>query len=165
MTALALCLLALTDAGLSGFRAAAGRNAAVDKRAYYRTAVLRGMATGGVALGVIGIVIGAVVLLASDPVDRYRMFVAHGQTMLAVYVPFATFVAAAFALYTIRSVDLRSMLSTIVFGPITLLRPLVIVGGAFATGVTAGADVLLAALTAAACMLAVEPIVGRYYVD
>lgn len=163
MIALALCLLALTDGGLSGFRAAAGRNPAVFKYRYYRTAVLRGVATGLGALVAIGLVLGVGLLAAGDAGEQYRLLVERGRVMLRVYVPFATVVAGAFALYTIRSVDLRSLLSAGIFGPVTLVRPLVIVGGALAAGWNAPLDIALGALFAAAAILAIEPVVGHRY--
>ncbi len=165
MIAAALVALALADAGLSGFRAAAGRNPLIYKAAYYKGAVLRGMGAGFGALVTIGLVTGAMIFVSSDAPAQYEMFVDGGRRMLGIYIPFATLVAAAFALYMIKSVELRSLLSTGIFGPVTLIRPIVILAGAAAAGTGSGLEVKLGAAVAAAAMLAVEPVVDRHYVN
>ena len=46
-----------------------------------------------------------------------------------VYVPFALIIVLAFLVRSIRSVDIRSITSTLIFGPFTLIRPLVAIAG------------------------------------
>ncbi|MFS8085643.1 MAG: hypothetical protein ACMG6H_08440, partial [Acidobacteriota bacterium] len=52
-----------------------------------------------------------------------------GTGMLVVYLPYAGIILIAFAIRLYPSVDVRSITSTMVFGPFTLIRPLVAIGG------------------------------------
>ena len=65
MIPLLLWFLATVDAAFIGYREAAGRNALIDKRAYYRNAMLRGAALGQIAVLLAGSLISLVVILSS----------------------------------------------------------------------------------------------------
>src|SRR5437667_1042693 len=54
-----LWLMATVDAGFIGYREAASRSALIDKRAWYRRAMLRGALFGQAAVIIAGIAIGA----------------------------------------------------------------------------------------------------------
>ena len=49
--------------------------------------------------------------------------------MLFVYLPYAAIILLAFLVRLIPSVDIRSITSTVIFGPFTLIRPMVAIGG------------------------------------
>ena len=65
MIPLFLWLLATIDSAFIGFREAAGRNALIDKRAYYRRALVRGALVGQVAVLIVG-AITAIMLVSSN---------------------------------------------------------------------------------------------------
>jgi hypothetical protein len=129
MIALSLWALATIDAALAGYREAAGRSALIDKRAYYRRAMLRGALFGQVVIGMVGAAVAASLLLSAEPRGLLEGLREIGSRMLIVYVPYAVVILSAFAVRAAPSVDLRSITSVLIFGPFTLLRPLVIVAG------------------------------------
>ena len=130
MTILLLWLLATVDSTFIGYRDAAGRNALIDKRAYFRRAMLRGAVAGQIAVAIVGL--AAVGMLATTP-QQVRLFETFEQAatrMLIVYVPYALILTITFFIRAIPSVDIRSITSVLVFGPFTLIRPLVVLAGA-----------------------------------
>ena len=130
MTILLLWLLATVDSTFIGYRDAAGRNALIDKRGYFRRAMLRGAVAGQIAVAIVGL--AAVGMLATTP-QPARLFAAFEQAatrMLIVYVPYALILTITFFIRAIPSVDIRSITSVLVFGPFTLIRPLVVLAGA-----------------------------------
>jgi len=130
MSILLLWLLATVDSAFIGYRDAAGRSALIDKRHYYRRALLRGALMGQIAVAIAGIV--AVGLLAATPQPALLLdtFEHVATRMLMVYVPYALILIATFFVRAIPSVDIRSITSVLVFGPFTLIRPLVVLAGA-----------------------------------
>ena len=129
MTPVLLYCLASLDAAFIGYRAAAGRNALIDKRGYYRRAMLRGLLFGQCAAALIAAAIGAYLLSASDPRALLQGLLAAGARMLWVYCPYAVMIGTAFAVRAVPSVDVRSMTSVLIFGPFVLLRPAVAAAG------------------------------------
>lgn len=129
MTIFLLWLLATMDAAFIGYREAAGRNALIDKRKYYLKAMLRGAIFGQAAIVLAGV--GALLLawLSGDPTKLMDDLLKAGPNMLWVYIPFAMIIFLAFALRMLPSVDIKSITSTVIFGPFTMLRPLVAIGG------------------------------------
>ena len=129
MSLAALFVLAILDAACAGYRAAAGRNALVRKQEYFARAALRGAVAG---LGVLAVAAALALAVASATADRaglerdVRVFTSR---LLAVYAPFALVIGLAFLVRIVPSVDLRTLTSAIVFGPLSLLRPFVAVGG------------------------------------
>ncbi len=164
ITATVLCLMALADGGLSGFRTAAGRNAMVRKERYYATAVARGVGAAIVALGVLGGAITVALVVAPDPAERYEDLVAAGQRMLLLYVLYTFVVLSALAGLAIPRFEVRSLLTSLILGPCTLIRPLVIMAGAVLAGIGAH-DPTVASLAwlAALVMLAIEFAVARLW--
>lgn len=129
MIAISLWVLATLDAAFTGYREAAGRNALIDKRRYYLRAMIRGALFGQVAVGIAAVVV--LISLAGTP-DRQsimRDYDKAGVRMLIFYVPYAAVIVFAFLVRWIPSVDIRSITSTLIFGPFTLMRPLVAVVG------------------------------------
>jgi len=124
-----LWLLAMVDAGFIGYREAAGRNALIDKREYYRKALLRGIIFGQTAVMIVGVVVAVILTVSNDPRFLLEEFEKVGRRMLTVFIPYAVILFIAFAVRLMPSVDLRSITSVLIFGPFTLLRPFVVLGG------------------------------------
>jgi hypothetical protein len=162
MIALLLWALATVDAAFIGYREAAGRNALIDKRAYYRRAMIRGALFGQIAVGVAGAVIVVMFILSPEPYALAKDLREVGSRMLIVYVPYALTILIAFAVRAVPSVDLRSITSVLVFGPFTLIRPVVVAAGV-AWGVLSRPTfvILLIGVVVLFLMLGLEWIIGR----
>jgi hypothetical protein len=130
MIPLMLWLLATMDAAFGGYREAAGRNALIDKRRYYLRAMVQGALFGQIAVAVAAVIVGLMLSIASDRQILLVAFEQAGARMLMIYLPYAGFILVAFIFRIINSVDIRSITSTLIFGPFTLIRPLVAVTGA-----------------------------------
>jgi hypothetical protein len=124
-----LYALATLDGAFCGYRAAAGRNALIDKRRYYRRALLRGAALVQGAVVIVGVTLACVLTFSSGQAGLAADLLAAARRMLFVYVPYAAVALIAFAVRLLPSVDFRSATSVFVFGPLTALRPLVAVVG------------------------------------
>jgi len=129
MIAIGLWLLATMDASFAGYREAAGRNALIDKRRYYLRAMIRGAVLGQVAVVIAALVILSLLLITGNPQSLIWDLEKAGSRMLVVYVPFAMMILLAFCVRSIPSVDIRSITSTLIFGPFTLIRPVLAVIG------------------------------------
>jgi hypothetical protein len=82
--------------------------------------------------------------------------------MLIVYVPYAVIILLTFVVRAAPSVDLRSITSVLIFGPFTLIRPVVVVAGAVWGFLAApGPITLLLCLLILSLMLALEWVLGR----
>ena len=121
--------LATLDSAFVGYREAAGRSALIRKGAYYARAMLRGALWGQAAVAFALALMALLLLRAGDRAAFVHSLTAAGRRMLSVYVPYAVVVLAAFAVRAFPSVDVRSMTSTLVFGPFQFIRPLVVVAG------------------------------------
>lgn len=151
-----LYLMATIDGGFAGFRDAAGRNPRLDKRAYFRRAVIRGLIASQCALLVVGAFVGAVIAVDPEPQVQYVRLVSAGTVMLWVYVPYGVAVITAFIFYFSPSVDVCTLTSVVIFGPFTLIRPLVIIGGGlWAISVVPEPRVIAAIVIACGAVLAV----------
>src|SRR5882672_638540 len=129
MIAFLLWLLATLDAGFTGYREAAGRNALINKRLYYRRAMIKGALFGQIAVGIAAVVILTSLTVTPDRQSLLRDYDQAGARMLIFYLPYAAVILVAFLVRWIPSVDIRSITSTTIFGPLTLIRPLVAVVG------------------------------------
>mgnify|MGYP003576381477 CR=1 FL=1 len=159
MVLLGLYILATMDAMFCGYRAAAGRNALINKTAYYRRAMRRGAISGQGAVFILGIAIGVVIASAQHRAMMKETLIQAGARMLLVYIPYAVVVLAAFAARWMRSVDIRSSISALLFGPLTFVRPLVAVAGIlWAIIITRCVEVILLGALALALMLSLEKI-------
>lgn len=124
-----LYILATLDTMFSGICAASGRDARINKRFYFAKAMLIGIAWGQVACAT-GLVILAVAAYTSgDPQAIVQEMTAVGLRMASVYRPYAIVILITFAIWAFPSVDVRSTTCTIAFGPLTLIRPAVVVLG------------------------------------
>ncbi|SRR6266404_1731178 len=129
MIAFCLWLLATLDAAFTGYREAAGRSALINKRRYYRQAMVRGALFGQIAVAFAGIVMLILFLTTPDKRSLIGDFKRSGARMLLVYLLYAGIILIGFAIRSFRSVDIRSITSTLIFGPFTLVRPLVAIAG------------------------------------
>jgi hypothetical protein len=121
--------LATIDSLASGYAAAAGRNALIRKGPHYRSAIWRGFVLGQIAAAVSLSLVLAAVTASPDPAAFRADLVRVWIRMLQIYVPFAVVILTAFAFRLIPSVDVRCMTSTLVFGPLSGIRPAVGVVG------------------------------------
>lgn len=162
MILMVLWLLATIDAAFIGYREAAGRNALIDKRAYYRRAMLRGALFGQIAVLIAAIYIGIALFFSAEPRVLIDDLTNAGARMLMIYVPFALVIFAAFALRLLPSVDIKSITSTVIFGPFTLLRPFVaVVGIIYGFLVTPKPLIIAFGSLVLTMMLSLELIIGR----
>jgi hypothetical protein len=130
MIAVLLWLLATVDSAFIGYREAAGRNALIDKRAYYRHALIRGALFGQLAVLIVGVITVIVLVSIRDAGFLFSDLELVGARMLMVYVPYALILLITFCVRAIPSVDIRSITSVLIFGPFTFIRPLVVLAGA-----------------------------------
>jgi hypothetical protein len=130
MIAVLLWLLATVDSAFIGYREAAGRNALIDKRAYYRHALIRGALFGQLAVLIVGVITVIVLVSVRDAGFLFSDLELVGARMLMVYVPYALILLITFCVRAIPSVDIRSITSVLIFGPFTFIRPLVVLAGA-----------------------------------
>jgi hypothetical protein len=128
-TAISLYVLATLDAMFSGVCAASGRDARINKRSYYLKAMIHGIGWGQVACVVGLLILAAALKISDDPRLAMEQMVAVGDRMVQVFAVYAAIILAFFAVRAIPSVDIRSMTSTVAFGPLTLIRPAVVVCG------------------------------------
>jgi len=164
MTILALYLMATIDSAFCGYRSAAGRNALIDKHRYYRHAMLEGALAGQLAVAFVGLIAVAILAFSSDPSLTGSELAAASRKMIAIYLPYAGVVLGALGLRTAPSVDLRSTLSAIVFGPLTLIRPAIaIAGAAWASISVPRPEVFLLATVTAILMVSMERLLGLRY--
>jgi hypothetical protein len=158
--AIALAVLAVFDALLAGFRGAAGRDGLIDKRRYFRAAIVR---AGLLALCLVGFNIGVVAVLVASG-GSWAAFVHAGVVCVWIFGSFATLTVIAIALWFVRDPDTQLLATVIVLGPFTLVRPFVIAGGlAIAAASSSEPRVWIAACVAAITMLSFERFAGRAY--
>ena len=141
-----LWLLATVDSAFIGYREAAGRNALIEKSAYYRRALIRGALFGQVAVLIVGVTTAAALASSSNAGLLISRIEVVGARMLMVYVPYALIIFITFLIRALPSVDIRSITSVLIFGPFTFIRPLVVIAGDV-WGVIAAPSVITIALT------------------
>jgi hypothetical protein len=152
-----LYLLATLDAAMSGYRAAGGRNALICKRPYQARAQFLAVLWGQAFIAAIAAVIALLLAVAGDPPALADDLLEACRRLMVVYLPYASVFVAAVVLLAVPSVDCRSILNVLVFGPFTLLRPIVgLVGVAWAFVGVPRWQVLVIGLFGIAAMLALE---------
>lgn len=157
-----LCLMALLDAALGGFRAIAGRDAHLSKRGLFRRWASRGAAVGAAGLVVIGAVLVTILVRSEDQAVVYEDMLTAGHRMLAVFVPYTIIVLAALAAYAIPNLEIRCLATAAVLGPLTMARSGVLLAGALAAAWTATPSVQVAAFMTIAVVLLAEAILHRW---
>ena len=163
-TVFALYVLLTLDAMFSGICAASGRDARIDKRAYFVNAMIHGIGWGQVACLLGLLILTTAVYASADPGLAVEQMVRVGGRMVRVYVVYAVTILSFFVVRAIPSVDIRSMTSTVAFGPLTLVRPAVIVLG-IGWGLSGGAQtsVAVAGLLIAVLMVPFRNLLNRWF--
>jgi hypothetical protein len=146
MIAVVLWLLATVDSAFIGYREAAGRNALIEKRAYYRRALIRGALFGQLAVLIVGAITVIALVSSSNAGALLSRIELVGARMLWVYVPYAVIILITFCIRVLPSVDIRSITSVLIFGPFTFIRPIVVLAGAL-WGVVAAPSPITIGLT------------------
>ena len=141
-----LWLLATVDSAFIGYREAAGRNALIDKGAYFRRALIRGALFGQLAVLIAGVITAIALVSSNDAGALFSKFELIGARMLMVYVPYALIILITFCIRAVPSVDIRSITSVLIFGPFTFIRPLIVLAGAV-WGVVAAPGAITIAIT------------------
>lgn len=156
-----LWFLATLDSAFIGYREAAGRNALIKKKAYYRQALIRGALAGQLAVLIVALITIVTLMTARDPLALFFDLQLVGARMLSVYVPYAFIILLTFVVRALPSVDIRSITSVIVFGPFTFIRPVVVLAGAV-WGVLAApsAITIVLAILIVSLMLGLESVLG-----
>lgn len=129
MTLLFLYLLALLDGLLCGLRTSMGRCPLIRKRSYYTRALFRGIAASQV---VSVLALAALLLTSALSSRRYALradLESSAGRMLWVFLPYAALVLINLALRLIPSTDIRSATSVLMLGPLTAIRPLIMITG------------------------------------
>lgn len=155
-----LWLLGTFDAAMSGYREAAGRSALIDKRQHYFRAMIRGTLFGQLAMLIAAVAAILVAYLSGvQPDDGLRD---AGASMLLIFLPFTAVIVMALFMRLLPSVDIRSITSTVVFGPFTMLRPVVAIAGlAYGLAHSPGLHVIILFVAASAMLLSMEWFLGR----
>lgn len=129
MTLLVLYLLALLDGLLCGLRTSMGRCPLIRKHSYYMWALFRGL----IGAQVVSMLALAALLLTSAFSLRRNALHADLESaagrMLWVFLPYAVLVLFNLVLRLIPSTDIRSATSVLMLGPLTAIRPLVMIVG------------------------------------
>ena len=129
MTLIVLYLLALTDGFLCGIRTSMGRCPLIRKREYYRRAAVRGVAASQiVSIAALATLLLAVAVSSHREMLRDDLEAAAGR-MLWVFVPYAALVLFNLGLRLVPSTDIRSATSVFMLGPLTYVRPYVMIAG------------------------------------
>jgi hypothetical protein len=159
-----LYVLASIDATVSGYSAAAARSALINKGPHYRKAMARGFVLGQIAAAVSLSVVYVALKTSSHP-EALRADAERAWTrMLQVYIPFALMILTAFGFRLLPSVDLRCLTSTLVFGPLAGIRPLVgIAGLVWGVWPAPRAEIVAGGASILALWLSLEQILGVFY--
>jgi len=104
----------------------------IRKNIYYAKGVLRGVFAAQVVSGFSLICLLLVVAFTRNPQLLRADLVESARRMLFVFLPYAALVLANIALRIIPSTDLRSATSVFFLGPLTGIRPFVMIAGVVA---------------------------------
>jgi hypothetical protein len=129
MTLLLLYILALLDGLLCGARVAMGRSAVIRKRVYYVRAQIRGLVGAQI---VSAMALGALFLVSGQSAHRAALrgdLEAAAGRMLWIFLPYAALVLGNILLRLLPSTDIRSATSVMMLGPLTAIRPLIMIAG------------------------------------
>jgi hypothetical protein len=161
-----LAVLVLFDAGLAGFRAAAGRDGRIEKRTYFRAAIGRSFAGAVGLLAVNAALVAVLVLTASSSDETWGTLTHAAELCVWIFGAFATLTLAAFAFWFSPVEEYRLLSTVIVLGPLTLIRPVIIIGGLAAVCMSLPEPrVIVAAAFACISMLSFEHLVGRSHAE
>jgi hypothetical protein len=129
MTLAMLYLLATIDGALCGFRSAGGRSPLIRKRRYYARALLRGIIAAQVASLVSLAALAVAAAMSSHRAELRADLEQAAGRMLWIFIPYAMMVLGNLTLRLVPSTDVRSATSVMVLGPLTALRPSIMIAG------------------------------------
>jgi hypothetical protein len=120
-----LWILVSLDCALMGYRIAMGRSALLDKRRYHQRRSMRAAALGQAALASVTML--ATCLIIAGPAGIGAVFNDAMVRLLVVALPYGACLLATTAVCIVPSVSARTAATIIIFGPFTLVRPLVVI--------------------------------------
>jgi hypothetical protein len=162
VTLLILYLLASLDGLLCGCRAAMGRCPLIRLRTYYTTALLGGFFAAQVASFVAVIALAFVSRLTPHRNELRGDLEIAARRMLGIFLPYAAAVLSSLALRLVPSADIRSATSVFLLGPLTAVRPLLMVAGVLVGIYSARLwETRLLGLIVLTLMLSIEIILNR----
>ena len=129
MTLLVLYLVASLDGAFCGCRTCMGRQPLIYKARYYVNGVLRGVFAAQIASWLSLFALLAAMSASSDKTLLHSDLEAAAARMLLVFLPYAALVVINVMLRLVPSTDLRSATSVLFLGPLTFLRPFVMIVG------------------------------------
>jgi hypothetical protein len=136
----------------------------INKVGYQARAQWRGVVWGQAGIVAIAAFVATLLALDPDPTTLGADLLEGCRRLLVVYVPYALVFVVARVVGLAPSVDVRSILNVLVFGPFTLLRPFVgLVGVAWAFAGVPRWQVLAIGTFGIAVMLGVEWALNRWY--
>jgi len=106
-----------------------GRQPLIYKTRYYVIGVLRGALASQIASWLSLLVLLAAVSVSPDRTLLRNDLEAAAARMLMVFLPYAALVVLNLVLRLVPSTDLRSATSVVFLGPLTFLRPFVMIAG------------------------------------
>ncbi|MEV4560353.1 hypothetical protein AB0K51_25615 [Kitasatospora sp. NPDC049285] len=160
--AVPLLVLGLIDASFSGFRAYAGRDARIRKRRAVVRSAGRGLGVGAVLLLAPVLTACGILAVAGDSGRAYAVLAAGAVGYLLPIAVYAAVVALSFAGYFLLPFRVSTLAVVMGLGPLTLVRPLVLVAACAGAVLNGGGWAGLAVgVVAAAAVLTVEPVVHR----
>jgi hypothetical protein len=109
-----------------------GRCPLIRKKTYYTIGVLRGVLATQIVSGFSLICLLLVVAFSRNPQLLGADLEQSAARMLFVFIPYASLVLANIALRIVPSTDLRSATSVFFLGPLTAIRPFVMIAGVLA---------------------------------
>ena len=141
-----LWLLATVDSAFIGYREAAGRNALIEKKTYYRGALIRGALFGQLAVLIVGVITAIALASSNNAWELFGKLELIGARMLLVYIPYALVILITLSIRALPSVDIRSITSVLIFGRFAFISPLIVLAGAI-WGVVAAPGAITIAIT------------------
>lgn len=161
-----MILLAVLDLTFAGFRAAAGRNGLIEKRAYYARSMVAGALAGVGFSAVMALVTFAALRPSPSPGVLYNDLVGVGLRMALVFGAYAALVLLALFVYVLARHELRTLATVAILGPFTMARPWMVVVAAI-YGLWPVRSPLVIGLTLASCLgvLALGRVLDMAYSD
>jgi hypothetical protein len=128
VTLLVLYFLASLDGLLCGCRTSMGRCPLIRTRPYYMRALVQGLLAAQVAslLGLLSLFL--VLRFSSHRIELRADLESSAGRMLWIFLPYAAIVLLSLSLRLVPSTDLRSATSVFALGPLTAVRPIMMVG-------------------------------------
>ena len=127
---LSLYLLAVVDGSFVGYRDVVGRVPLLQKTREHATSYFWGFGLVHVMLALIALAVVIAISTTGTPellIDELSLVT---RRMLIVYGAYALSVVATFGLFALPIPELRGFVTLGIFGMLTLIRPMVILGGA-----------------------------------